>query len=262
MYYFYYNSCFEVDGHLGYNRYSFNAGYREREKEEGLFRSDAWHVALTSRATAFVSHRQGCSHGAMPSSDGASGVRIEEISAATFDGARLVMWCIRFSCCPTSESEFLSQFEGQYSEALKTTAVAVRESDGVVIGAIKTAVHGQARPAAERGMHETRPGECYVDWLAVSSSARGKGVGTKLLRWADQLALSRGCNVLTLGVMNGNPAVRLYERHGFVVKRESLCEAFLGCIFISCFIGCPNGKLGGKQMEKPLTSPLRGDCVV
>lgn len=202
----------------------------------------------------------------MPSPDGVSGVRIEEISAATFDGARVVnneflgagksLFCIPLSCCPTSEGEFNSQFEGKYSEALKTTAVAVRESDGAVIGVMKTAVHGQARPPADRGMHETRPGECYIEWLAVSSGARGKGVGTKLLQWADHLARSRGCNVLTLGVMNGNPAVRLYERHGFVAKRETSCEAFLGCILTSCFIGCPNGQLGGKQMEKPLVTSL------
>ena len=196
------------------------------------------------------------------SSPGTS-VRIEEISPATFDSARVVnneflgagksMCCVPLSCCPVSRNEFNAQFEGQYSEALKTTAVAVRESDGAVIGIMKTAVHGQARPSADRGMHETRPGECYIEWLAVSSDARGQGVGTKLLQWADHLALSRGCNVLTLGVMNGNPAARLYERHGFVFKRQGACDAFFSGLIISCFLGCPNGQLGGKQMEKPLT---------
>ena len=154
-----------------------------------------------------------------------SAVRIEEISAVTFDGARVVfneftgagksMCFVPLSCCPTSEKEFKDQFEGLYEEALKTTAVAVRESDGRVIGIMKTAVHGQARPPADRGMHKTRPGECYIEWLAVSSDARGQGLGTRLLNWAEELALSRGCNVLTLGVMNGNPAGRLYERFGF-----------------------------------------------
>ena len=197
----------------------------------------------------------------MPSPGNA--VRVEEISPATFDSARVIyneflgagksMFCIPLFCCPVSRNTFNDQFEGQYSEALKTTAVAVRESDGAVIGIMKTAVHGQARPPEERGMHETRPGECYIEWLAVASDARGQGVGTKLLQWADHLALSRGCTVLTLGVMNGNPAARLYERHGFVFKRhEGACDAFFSCLFISCFLGCPNGQLGGKQMEKPL----------
>ena len=205
----------------------------------------------------------------MPSPEDASdvavrpAVRIEEISAATFDGARVVtneflgagksVCCVPLWCFPASQGEFNSHFELQYEEALKTTAVAVRESDDRVIGIMKTAIHGQARSAADRGMHETRPGECYIEFLAVASDARGQGVGTRLLKWAEELALSRGCNVLTLGVMNGNPAGRLYQRFGFIRKREGdPCNAMAACLFTSCFIGCPNGVPGGQQMEKPL----------
>ena len=43
-------------------------------------------------------------------------------------------------------------------------------------------------------LHTVKPNECYIDWLAVLASARGKGVGTKLIAWAEERARERGCD--------------------------------------------------------------------
>jgi ribosomal-protein-alanine N-acetyltransferase len=51
--------------------------------------------------------------------------------------------------------------------------------------------------------------------LAVSSRARGRGVGTSLIdRFVDD-GRGAGAHRLHLEVRDGNPAVRLYERAGF-----------------------------------------------
>ena len=44
----------------------------------------------------------------------------------------------------------------------------------------------------------------------------GPGVGGTLLRALMDVARSEGFDALSLSVECGNPAVRLYERHGFV----------------------------------------------
>ena len=70
------------------------------------------------------------------------------------------------------------------------------------------------------GLHDTKPGEAYM----LSSSAslpRGEGIGKMLLQWAEAKAREHGCRMLTLSVLNGNAARRLYERFGFVAERAT-----------------------------------------
>jgi ribosomal protein S18 acetylase RimI-like enzyme len=55
--------------------------------------------------------------------------------------------------------------------------------------------------------------------IAIRPSARGRGVGSALLRAFLDVARTRFAAV-TLSVREENPAVRLYERHGFVVERR------------------------------------------
>ena len=62
------------------------------------------------------------------------------------------------------------------------------------------------------GLHTTKPGEAYVEQLSVAAAARGKGIGKLLLGWAEARAREHNCRILTLSVLNGNPAMRLYER--------------------------------------------------
>ncbi|BES64995.1 hypothetical protein SANA_14340 [Gottschalkiaceae bacterium SANA] len=63
--------------------------------------------------------------------------------------------------------------------------------------------------------------ELYIDSIGVSADARGRGVGTKLLEFAEELAHRKGCNTLSLHVMKENPKAKaLYERLGYKVVSE------------------------------------------
>ncbi len=57
--------------------------------------------------------------------------------------------------------------------------------------------------------------------IAVWDGHRGKGLGGRLMDALEESAASRlGCHALSLSVNHGNPAVRLYERHGYTTVSE------------------------------------------
>ena len=70
------------------------------------------------------------------------------------------------------------------------------------------------------------PGYGYVDEetpelaIAVVPSKRGHGIGDELLQALCQKASDGGFAQLSLSVEPGNPARKLYERHGFEVVDE------------------------------------------
>ena len=72
----------------------------------------------------------------------------------------------------------------------------------------------------------TEPGYGFVDEstpelaIAVVPSQRGKGVGEQLLLALIERARQAGHTSLSLSVEPGNPARKLYERHGFRVVDE------------------------------------------
>jgi len=66
-----------------------------------------------------------------------------------------------------------------------------------------------------------RPG-LYVEDLYISESARGSGLGRKLMAYLARLALARGCPRLELSVLHWNPARAFYEKIGLVQNRDWL----------------------------------------
>ena len=105
-------------------------------------------------------------------------------------------------------------------------------------------------------LHTCKSGECYVDSLAVLPSSRGLGVGTKLLQWGETIARSRASTKMTLAVLNGNPAMRLYKRYGFEVDEADCCDVCVGACIVTCLMGRPYGvchkEWGASDMTKPL----------
>jgi ribosomal protein S18 acetylase RimI-like enzyme len=64
---------------------------------------------------------------------------------------------------------------------------------------------------------EAEADEFYISNLAVSPELQGKGIGSKILSFADQLARRAGLSKCSLIVTFDNPARHLYERCGYQV---------------------------------------------
>ncbi|MGI8387802.1 GNAT family N-acetyltransferase [Robertmurraya sp. P23] len=62
-----------------------------------------------------------------------------------------------------------------------------------------------------------------IEGVRTSASVRGKGVGTKLIKWAIQRAEERGCHLVQLTTdKKRSDALRFYERLGFKATHEGL----------------------------------------
>jgi len=190
-------------------------------------------------------------------------IRVEAISEEYFRGAvrvqndflgarkRACGFC-SYRCCPTSEHEFSFVYRSD-PRKFAFAAVALNESNEVV-GFIDVAAPGIARDFFSRCLHQLSSDEFYIEMVGVLPGARGHGVGTELVQWSENLAREKGAKKLTLGVVAGNPAIRLYERQGFVeVNRDALTECITDCM-ITCVFGCPHLRIGGKIMQKQLST--------
>jgi ribosomal protein S18 acetylase RimI-like enzyme len=62
--------------------------------------------------------------------------------------------------------------------------------------------------------------EIYLGEIQINSNDRNKGIGTSLIKSLIQQA-QLNSNKLSLKVVKGNPAERLYKRLGFTVIEES-----------------------------------------
>ncbi len=73
--------------------------------------------------------------------------------------------------------------------------------------------------------------DCYIESIGVSEGWRGQGVGTALLKQAEEYANQRDKPYLTLEADRTNEAaIRLYRRLGFVVVRQ-LPSPVIGRLF-------------------------------
>jgi len=78
-----------------------------------------------------------------------------------------------------------------------------RDADGDLVGHASLIVFGGEQAGTGVVEMSTRP------------SARGKGVGTRLLRAVAECAKAGGCRTLSVEVIATTPAVGFYDRHGF-----------------------------------------------
>jgi ribosomal protein S18 acetylase RimI-like enzyme len=86
--------------------------------------------------------------------------------------------------------------------------------------------------AMRMGAHRPNGDELYIDGIAVSTEARGRGLGTRLLDEAVIVAQEQGKRYVRLDVIDTNPrAQALYERLGYQVTRVQsfrIMERWLG----------------------------------
>jgi len=69
---------------------------------------------------------------------------------------------------------------------------------------------------------------CHISDLAVAPGMDGRGIGGRLLAFAEDWARGHGCRYITLGVFPGNMRARaLYERHGYGVELLRMAKPVL-----------------------------------
>lgn len=78
--------------------------------------------------------------------------------------------------------------------------------------------HSDLVALAEMGFGFPEPDNAYLGFLAVSATARGKGLGEILFRHLEAAARARGCRAICLAVLDANPRARAFwERQGFTL---------------------------------------------
>lgn len=60
--------------------------------------------------------------------------------------------------------------------------------------------------------------ELYIDTVCIDPAFRGKGIGTQLFTFVEELAKQEGYTKLSLNVeTQKDPAIRLYKRLGYEI---------------------------------------------
>ena len=160
--------------------------------------------------------------------------------------------------CPCSESaqDACRRYAKYPAEKLALGAVAIDEvNNSLVLGVVQMTRLGL--PIYPEGLHTCEVGEYYIETIAVSSAARGRGIGTKLLQWCEDTARSHSARVLVLGVVNGNRAKGLYERFGFRdIPPGDVVDVCCIVLCVFCVFGRPYGwcnpAWGATDMRKVL----------
>ena len=134
----------------------------------------------------------------------------------------------------------------------------VRGASGEALGALQLTLPGDPGNMDQNpcSRHATLEGEAYVDWIACAPEAQGKGIGTKLLAWADEEAKAAGAQFLCLHVGGSNDrAANLYQRHGLEFKPDPHVKnpGCYGCLLPPILFCCFGGRYASlKYMEKRL----------
>ena len=99
----------------------------------------------------------------------------------------------------------------------------MRDGDAGMVAEVNGAFAGMA---FYRLFPPDRHGQGYLDpetpelAIAVVPEMRGQGLGSRLLDALTEKAVGSGVARISLSVSTGNPARRLYERHGYLPASE------------------------------------------
>ena len=150
-------------------------------------------------------------------------------------------------CIPANAGEteagWTKKRESWPADKLSLSAVAIEEATDRVVGFVHCSGHGHPCD-----MHKPKEGEIYVDEICVEKTCRRRGIGTQLMNWVEDTARSRGATTLSLLVLRGNPSFGLYERLGYVAKKQSSLKECLDCCCFSVFFGSKGYDMMYKQL--------------
>lgn len=141
----------------------------------------------------------------------------------------------KYMCCCIPLGSFATEAEvrktfKKHPAMMEVGAVAL--VDDQAVGFIQVVLHGM--PCDIRTVEKD---EAYVYMIAVDPDARGMGVGSKLLAWADDIGRQHGCEKISLDVLEGNKAIGLYERRGYTAQPTPFWLVPVSFIFTSLFVG-------------------------
>ena len=159
-----------------------------------------------------------------------------------FLGTMRCCCCIPNSC-GESEAGWTKKREKWPADKLSLSAVAIDEATNKVVGFVHCS--GFGHPC---DMHSPKEGEIYVDEICVDKAFRRRGIGTQLMNWVEGVARERGATTLSLLVLRGNPSFGLYERLGYVAKKQSSLKECLDCCCFSLFFGSKGYDMMYKQL--------------
>ena len=115
-----------------------------------------------------------------------------------------------------------------FAQAVEAAIVATRSGDA--LGGLRQARAAYARVARSSNAGDKAVGlaNCFMGYSTFAAAAlvnihdfavlpghRGAGIGKALMAAIEAEALKRGACKITLEVLSGNPARRLYQREGF-----------------------------------------------
>ena len=159
-----------------------------------------------------------------------------------FLGTMRCCGCIPNSC-GESEAGWTKKREKWPADKLSLSAVAIDEATNKVVGFVHCSGYGHPCD-----MHKPKEGEIYVDEICVEKAFRSRGIGTQLMNWVEGVARERGATTLSLLVLRGNPSFGLYERLGYVAKKQSSLKECLDCCCFSLFFGSKGYDMMYKQL--------------
>lgn len=107
----------------------------------------------------------------------------------------------------------------EHPEKIKLAAVAL--INHVVVAFVQ--INVECTPS--RYSFKGGPSQARIETLIANPEATGLGVGKKVLQWCEKTAINHGCTKLSIEIIaENNPAIRRYERRGFVLKRNNTCN--------------------------------------
>ncbi|MBC8053558.1 MAG: GNAT family N-acetyltransferase [Sphingobacteriaceae bacterium] len=74
---------------------------------------------------------------------------------------------------------------------------------------------------ASFSLSEEKSGTFIIHKLYLLTELQGKGIGSELLNFIKEEVILKGGKALTLNVNRNNPAVRFYQKYGFMISDEA-----------------------------------------
>ena len=109
---------------------------------------------------------------------------------------------------------YMAEFEGE----IAGTLVLYSGTDAPKLGQNLTAWLVEKEAKVTEIDAESLPDEFYIDTICIDAKYRGKGVGSQLFAFAEDIAKQTGHSKLSLNVeTQKEPAIRLYKRLGYEI---------------------------------------------